>query len=271
MAVHVDSFGKQFRERLALLRPFPGRLEFSIRLALACALTTLVVEIYQTPDPALTAYVAFFVMKRDRMESTIISIVLGILISVLVGILILLAMLVLDQQLWRVISISVVSFGLLFLASASKLKPLGAIIALIIGYALDLLSDAQVGELATRGYLYAWLFVTTPAAVSIVLNLLIGPPPRRLLEQALADRLALAASLMRNRDEKVREAFQETISEGVTELKTWLKMASIEKSSPPADIVALGQATESSTTVMLLVDFADRTQSATLPPPLRGQ
>ena len=271
MAAPADSFREKLRGHFALLRPFPGRLEFSVRLALACALTTLVVEIYQTPDPALTAYVAFFVMKRDRMESVILSIVLSILISVLVGILILLAMLVLDQQLWRVISITVASFGLLFLTSASKLKPLGAIIALIIGYALDLLSDAQVGELATRGYLYAWLFVTIPAAVSIALNLLIGPPPRRLLEQALGHRLALAASLIRTGEEKVREAFQETLLEGVTELKTWLKMASIEKSSPPADIVALGQATESITTVMLLVDFADRTQSATLPPPLRGQ
>ena len=271
MAAPADSFREKFLGHFALLRPFPGRLEFSVRLALACALTTLVVEIYQTPDPALTAYVAFFVMKRDRMESVILSVVLSILISVLVGILILLAMVVLDQQLWRVISITVASFGLLFLTSASKLKPLGAIIALIIGYALDLLSDAQVGELATRGYLYAWLFVTIPAAVSIALNLLIGPPPRRLLEQALAHRLALAASLIRTGEEKVREAFQELLSEGVTELKTWLKMASIEKSSPPADIVALGQATESSTTVLLLVDFADRTQSVTMPLPLRGQ
>src|ERR1700722_14133122 len=96
MAAHVDSFGQQFRERLALLRPFPGRLEFSVRLALACALTTLVVAISQNPDPALTAYVAVFVMKRDRMESTIISIVLGMLISVLVGMLIMMAMAVID-------------------------------------------------------------------------------------------------------------------------------------------------------------------------------
>jgi multidrug resistance protein MdtO len=271
MVAHVDSFREQFRERLALLRPFPGRLEFSSRLALACALTTLVAEIYQTPDPALTAYVAFFVMKRDRMESVIISIVLAILISLLVGTLILVSTAVIDQPLWRMISITVVSFGLLFLASASKLRPLAAIIALIVGYGLDLLSDAQVGEIATRGYLYAWLFVTIPAAVSIAINLVLGPSPRRLLEQALAHRLALAASLMRTGDEKVREAFQETLSEGVTELQTWLKMAGIEKSSPPADIAALGQATDSITTILLLVDFADRTPSEAMPPRLRGR
>jgi multidrug resistance protein MdtO len=271
MAAPADSIRERFEEILALLQPFPGRVEFAGRLALACALTTLVVEIYQTPDPALTAYVAFFVMKRDRMESVIISIVLAILISLLVGTLILVSTAVIDQPLWRMISITVVSFGLLFLASASKLKPLAAIIALIVGYGLDLLSDAQVGEIATRGYLYAWLFVTIPAAVSIAINLVLGPSPRRLLEQALAHRLALAASLMRTGDEKVREAFQETLSEGVTELQTWLKMAGIEKSSPPADIAALGQATDSITTILLLVDFADRTPSEAMPPRLRGR
>ena len=91
MAAPVDSTRDKFERILVLLRPFPGRAEFASRLALACALTTLVVEIYQTPDPALTAYVAFFVMKRDRMESIIISIVLTILISLIVAMLILVA------------------------------------------------------------------------------------------------------------------------------------------------------------------------------------
>src|SRR4029077_20172161 len=159
---------------------------------------------------------------------------------------------VIDQPLWRVISITVVSFGLLFLTSASRLKPLGAIIALIVGYALDLLSSAEVGELATRGYLYAWLFVVIPAFVSIAINLLVGPSPRRLIERAFSHRLTLAATLIRTGDEKVRDAFQEILAEGVGELKTWLKMARIERSSPPEDIAALGQATDSITAVLLL-------------------
>jgi len=36
-----------------LLAPKPGRLELASRLALICALTVLVAEIYQTPEPAL--------------------------------------------------------------------------------------------------------------------------------------------------------------------------------------------------------------------------
>ena len=57
MARHADSGRAPFLSSLgALLAPFPGRLDFAARLALICALTVLVVEIYQTPDPALTAY-----------------------------------------------------------------------------------------------------------------------------------------------------------------------------------------------------------------------
>src|SRR4029077_7125008 len=157
MAKRAGDLRSKLAEILELLRPFPGRAEFAARLALICALTTLVVEIYQTPDPALTAYVAFFVMKPDRTTSIVICLVMTMLITVIIGIVMLVSMAVVDQPLWRVASMATISFCVLFVASASKLKPIGGIIALIIAYALDLLSKAQIGELATRGFLYAWL------------------------------------------------------------------------------------------------------------------
>src|SRR5258708_23881540 len=148
MVMHANSLRREFIADLSLLRPFPGRLEFAARLALICALTTLVAEIYQTPEPALTTYLAFFGMKQDRTTSVILSIVLLLLISIIIGLLITISMVVIDQPAWRVASMALISFGLLFLASASKLKPVGSIIALIAAYALDLLSKAQIGELA---------------------------------------------------------------------------------------------------------------------------
>ena len=54
--IALESREGRFAELLRLLKPFPGRLEFAVRLALICALTALVVEIYQTPEPALTTY-----------------------------------------------------------------------------------------------------------------------------------------------------------------------------------------------------------------------
>jgi multidrug resistance protein MdtO len=269
MAKLAGDLRSKLAEGLELLRPFSGRAEFAARLALICALTTLVVEIYQTPDPALTAYVAFFVMKPDRTTSIVICLVMTMLITVIIGIVMLVSMAVVDQALWRVASMATISFCVLFVASASKLKPIGGIIALIIAYALDLLSKAQIGELATRGFLYAWLFVAIPAAVSFLVNLFLGPPPRRLAERALAQRLTLAAAMLRGADHRTRHLFTEVLGEGTAEIKTWLKLAGAEKTSPPEDIGALRQAAETITPILLLVDTLTRNAEPGLPSVLR--
>jgi multidrug resistance protein MdtO len=240
---------------LELLAPSPGRLEFATRLAVICALTTLVVEIYQTPDAALTAYLAFFVIKPDRMTTIIVSLILVVLISLIVGLTLLIAMVVIDDPLWRVVAMTLLSFCLLFAASASKLKPFAATVALIVGYAIDLLGNIQIGEIATRALLYAWLFVGVPAGVCIAVNLLVGPAPRRLLEQGLAHRLRLAAAVVGRADERTREAFAAVLREGLGEIPAWLKAAGLERTSPPPDIAALEQAANSTAAILPLVDL----------------
>jgi multidrug resistance protein MdtO len=249
----------------AFLAPFPGRLEFAARLALICALTTLVAEIYQTPEPALTAYVAFFVIKPDRATSIVVSLVMLVLITLIIGSVMVLTMLVIDQPLWRVVTMALISFCVLFAASASKLKPVASIIALITAYALDLLGTAHAGEVATRALLYAWLFVGTPACVSIVVNFVLGPPPRRLVERSLAHRLCLAATMLRAPDPDVRRTFDECLHEGPGEIPAWLKLAGAEKTSPPQDIAALRQASQSTVVILSVVDVVARDPEARLP------
>jgi multidrug resistance protein MdtO len=243
---------------LALLEPTPGRLNFSLRLAVVCALTTLVVEYYRTPDPALTAYVAFFMVKPDRTMSVLFSAVFVLLISLVVGGLLLLARAVINEPVWRVTAMALISFGLLFAASASKLRPIAPIVALIAAYVLDLLARAPVGELATRGLLYGWLFIGIPAGVSIVVNLLFGPAPRRLVERALADRLRRCAVALRSPSAETRRALEAPLREGLGEVPAWLKLAALERASPPQDLTALGQAAASTTEILLLVEIATR-------------
>src|ERR1700730_10723326 len=93
-------------ELLRLLMPFPGRLEFAVRLALICALTTLVVEIYQTPEPALTAYVVFFLNKPDRGTSLILNLAMLVLSSLTITSIILVTTIIIDQPVWRVASMA---------------------------------------------------------------------------------------------------------------------------------------------------------------------
>jgi multidrug resistance protein MdtO len=248
-----------------LLQPSPGRVEFAARLALICALTVCVAEVYQTPEPALTAYVAFFLNRADRTLSLIMSLALVLVFTFVLGLIFLAAMVVLDDPMYRVIAIAVLSFCFLFLASASKLRPIGATVALIAGYGLDVLGRVQMGEAGTRALLYVWLFVGIPAGVSIVVNLLLAPSPRRLLERAIAERLELCAEMLHAPGETVRRRFEESLGEGPGEIEEWLKLAAAEKSSPPADIAALRQAAGSTLVLLSAIDVMDRNPEGSLP------
>lgn len=256
---------------LRLLLPVPGRLEFSLRLALICALTAFITELYQTPDPALTVYVCFFLIKPDRVTSIILSLVLLGVLTVTLLIVLVAAMTVADEPVWRVGIMTLLSFVLIFLASASKLRAVAPIMALIAAYALDLLGTIQIGEIATRALLYAWLFVGIPAGVSILVNLLGGPAPRRLAERALAHRLRLTAAMLNSPALQIRHEFVDALHEGIGEILTWLKLAGVERTSPPGDLAALRQAAGSVLRIMLLIDMADRSSQGLLPPEQRPE
>ena len=217
------------------------------------------------PDPALLVYIVFFLNRPDRATSLVTNLALGVLITLVIGLIMLVSRVVLDLPLWRVVAIAVISFSLLFLTSASKLRPVGSIIALIVGFGLDELGLVPGGEIGTRGLLYAWLFVATPAAISIIVNLLLAPPPRRLAERALAHRLAVCAAVLRGSDTRAREALSEFLHEGAGETPAWLRLAGVERTSRPADIAALRQATYSTVAIELLVDFAARQPQAAPP------
>ena len=253
-----------------LMAPQPGRLELATRLAVICALTVLVVEIYQTPDAALTVYIVFFLNRGDRAVSLILNFVLVALITVIIGFVLLVAMVVINDPMWRVISMTAISIAILFVASASKLRPLGGTIALIVGYALDLLGTVPlaIGELATRSLLYAWLFVGIPAGISMIVNLLFAPPPRRLAEQGIAHGLELSAAMLKAPNENTRLRFREHLREGTAEIQKLLGLADREKTSKPDDIAALRQAAGSTTLLMSAIDVMDRRPETQLAMPL---
>jgi hypothetical protein len=192
---------ERWRNDLAFyLEPRPGKVAFAFRIALICALTTLAVEIYQTPAAALTIYIVFFLNQKERATSIVLSLALLALLTVLIGLIFLIAIAAWNYAMWRVIAMSLAAFAFLFLASTSKLRAMGGIMALIVGYALDVLALAPVGEAGTRALLYAWLLVGIPAGVSLVVNLAVGIAPRTLAGQFIAWRLSLAAQILRRPD-----------------------------------------------------------------------
>ena len=266
----LDRARKGFFDVVRLMAPQQGRFELATRLAVISALAVLVVEIYQTPDAALTVYVVFFLNRDNRAVSLILNFVLVALITVIIGFVLLVAMVVINDPMWRVISMTAISIAILFVASASKLRPLGGTIALIVGYALDLLGTTPlgIGEAATRSLLYAWLFVAIPAGISMIVNLLLAPPPRRLGEQGIARGLELSAAMLKAPNESIRSEFREHLREGIAEIQKLLGLADREKTSKSADIAALRHAADSTILLMSAIDVMDRRPEARLTIPL---
>ncbi|MFC4278508.1 FUSC family protein [Achromobacter aloeverae] len=240
----------------ALLAPFPGRGAMSLRLALICALAVLVAALYGTPEMALSAYVVFFLNRSDRVTSIILVLLMMTLVTLLIGLVMLIAMASLDYPVLRLGFMAGLSFVLLYLTSASKLRPVGGIIAMVVGFALDELGLLPYGEAATRALLYMWLVVAIPAGLTIIVNLLFAPSPRRLASLRIAARLTASARRLRQ-PEAGREAFDACLREGNGQVETWLRLARLEGSADAADLAALKQAASASTAIMLAVAALD--------------
>ncbi|MBO1519914.1 FUSC family protein [Oceanisphaera pacifica] len=195
------------------LRPYPGRWPQTWRIAVLCALMTLVSMAFQIPAAMLSCYVIFFVMKSDAAESTLMATALVVLVSIVVLLLVGLINLTIGSPPARLAVMAVSSVGLLFLGVTSGLGPLGGIIALVVAFVMTLLVHVPVGELATRALLYAWLMVAAPMALVISFNLLLGRPPQRVLADEVAQRLELAADSLEQ--QAGQTALWQALAEGI--------------------------------------------------------
>jgi multidrug resistance protein MdtO len=193
-----------------LVDPFPGRLARSLEISIACALVVLVSMTFQIPDPALSAYLVFFAAKEDSGLNILTSIVLIVVVTIVIAMSFGLALLTLNAPEGRILVIAAVSFVAFFLGAASKLSPLASTMGLIIAYALDLFGSTPLGELTTRGLLYAWLFVCMPMLVFICYNILFGRRPAKLLREAVAMRVRAASTALRERNDENDTRLAET-------------------------------------------------------------
>jgi multidrug resistance protein MdtO len=249
-----------------LLGAYPGRAEMATRIALICALTVFVTSAYGTPEAAISAYVVFFLNQPDRVLSAITGVAMVVLVTVVVGLVMLVAMFALDDPLWRITCIAGLSLALLFVTSASKLRPVGAIIAMIVGFSLDELGSVPFGEAATRALLYAWVMVAIPIGISVCVNLLMAPSPRKLAGRELAKRLRLAAhSLAEPEREATGDALRACLRKGDAQIGTWLKLSVVDASSARTDVAPLLQGVSSTLAILVAADLAAREPSGRLP------
>lgn len=247
--------------------PAPGRLGYSLRMTCACTVVILICEIWQVPESALPAFVTLALWQKDRVTNVVAGIAVNLLFAFVIFLMFGLVHLTLDHPLNLVAATALLSLGFFFLGSASKLKPVAYMLALVVVYALIAIDQAPVGELATRALLYADLFILIPGGVMVVLGALICPSPKTLLTQAIAARLHLSAHLLQQPDALAQEQATAMLREGAGTMLKSLKMAKLEKLWRTQDLQCLHHALYSSVATLALAHAASRENTPLQPQP----
>lgn len=261
-------WGRMLRQVKRDLAYFPGRLAMAWRVGALCALMTLVAMLYGIPESAISCYLILFVMKPDAAESMAMAIAVTLLVSIVVGLILLIMPYTLESAPLRMAVLVLSSFAFLWLGSASKLGPVGSIIALVIAFIMSLLGDAPNGELAVRAVLYAWLMAASPMLLLVAFNLFIGRPPWKLLRASLAERLEVAGAALRHPDAPSLHKVEELLREGQSEHQQRAMLVRIFHLRPAAEAAWLTAAVNSSYQLLLAISALNKTVPALTRPEL---
>jgi multidrug resistance protein MdtO len=261
-------WGRMLRQVKRDLAYFPGRLAMAWRVGALCALMTLVAMLYGIPESAISCYLILFVMKPDAAESMAMAIAVTLLVSIVVGLILLILPYTLESAPLRMAVLVLSSFAFLWLGSASKLGPVGSIIALVIAFIMSLLGDSPNGELAVRAVLYAWLMAASPMLLLVAFNLFIGRPPWKLLRASLAERLEVAGAALRHPDASSLGKVEELLREGQSEHQQRAMLVRIFHLRPAAEAAWLTAAVNSSYQLLLAISALNKTVPALTRPEL---
>ena len=215
-----------------LFAPSRERVERTIEITLMTMIVVVISMTFQTPSPALSAYLVFFVAKEDSCRSILTSIIFIVAIVAVIGVVFLLAATSLNHPSLRILIIAAASFVMFFLGRTSKLAPLASTLGLVMAYALDLEQKAPIGEIETRILLYATLFTIFPIVVVLVFNILFGRHPERLLRIGLASRLEAMSDALISDSGVDRQRVRSLVEAGNIELLTELKMIGLFRRLP---------------------------------------
>lgn len=204
------------------LRPYPGRLGQSLRMALAVVLVVAFAMSQNVPEAALSCYLIFFATRDNAGSGMLIAIALivGASVGILIGLVFL--QLAADEPMLRLLLMVVFTFGGMYFAQASKAGPIAATIGFVFAFVMTLYDIVPVAELLSRALSWMWVVVFVPMAVLILINATIGPNPAALLRDAVVRRLRVAADAA---DGIVDGAREKELAEGNAAPSTWARMA----------------------------------------------
>ncbi len=216
----------------AELAPREGRWPAVTRIATGCAITVAIAMVFQIPEPTYMAYIVFLISK-DEKNATVTA-ALGAFIAATLAVLLTLGLELIDlaEPALRLPLMALATFVAMFTARTFALGPISYLAGFVIVLLQTLVDDIPRPEALTRLTLWAWVVISTPIAVTVIVSLLFGPGDATILKRTVRKVLEeLAASLARG-------DYQESLPEWRARIAPLLETAqrNAEKTARPGRI-----------------------------------
>jgi multidrug resistance protein MdtO len=187
------------------LAPTPGRGAATLRLTLACLVTTVPILTHRIHF-ALVALILMYLITQEDTAATLVGSILGVVgLTISLALALLAWMVALDIAWLRICIIAAFLFGGLFLKRVLSIGALGSALGLP-GALVMILPDAMTvpdvsspsPEVLTEAVLWLWLSGALGLGVNLGVQLLLAPgDPLALLERELDTRLRVVAETLR--------------------------------------------------------------------------
>jgi multidrug resistance protein MdtO len=167
------------------LAPREGRGFAVARIAAGCTITVAIAMVFRIPLAAYMAYIVFLASKDDiagtaRMAvAASLAITLGVIFSL--G----LAQISLGDPAIRLPAMAVTTFLAMFSARTFALGPISFLAGFIVVTMQSVVDQVPNPEAFTRLTLWLWVVVVVPVAVTMLINLLIGPVASAVAERGV--------------------------------------------------------------------------------------
>ena len=180
------------------MAPSEERWHTTIRLVVTVVIVVVVSMALQVPLTWVSAYMAFFITKENRVITTITGI-LGIVgATVSIGASILIYRYTFDYPEYRILAMAAAVFGGMWLSRVLTLGPLGFVIGFLVGLIQSISDGIPTADRLVREVLWLWVVVVYPFAITVVVNLVLLPAdPVTALEKGLKQRLELTIAALR--------------------------------------------------------------------------
>lgn len=210
----------------------------------------------QVPEAAVSCYLVFFA-ARDNAGSAI-KIALALIVAASIGILLAFVFLMIsaDEPWLRLLLIALLTFAGMFFSQASKAGPIAATVGFVFAFALTLYDEIPVPGLLTRGLAWMWVVVFFPMFFMVVMNILAGINPAKLVREELAKRIAATAAVIRTPDIS-SEPISQLLTHGNDQMLDWCKSARFLSKMTPRELARTEALIEES---FYLIAYADAAQ-----------